>query len=53
MPSVLRGIEILHRDRRKSCGREDDWQTVASEAPVNGKVAAVGGDDFRTAMDFG
>jgi hypothetical protein len=39
--------------RRSSCGREDDRQAVASEAPVNGEVAAVGGDDFRAAMDFG
>ena len=26
---------------------------MATEAPVNGEVALVGGDDFRVAMDFG
>lgn len=33
--------------------REGDRQAVTSEAAVNGKVAVVGGDDFRVAMDFG
>jgi len=48
----LTEIQVFHRGRQRSFGRKSDRQTVASEAPVNGEVAAVGGDDFRVAMDF-
>jgi hypothetical protein len=49
----LTEIQALHRGRQRSFRREDDRQTLASEAPVNGEIAAVGGDDFRAAMDLG
>ena len=34
-------------------GRHHGWQFLAAKAAIDGKIAAIGGDDPRSAVDFG